>query len=79
MYKSYKKQFTLSEDQIVCKVFIDKGGLYFQDYIPDYKYIIKTAEKYISKTIYKTFSKKDMEENLKIDFNNLQVKDLFAK
>lgn len=28
VYKSYKKQFTLSEDQIVCKVFIDKGGIY---------------------------------------------------
>lgn len=28
VYKVYKKQFTLSEDQIVCKVFIDKGFVY---------------------------------------------------
>ena len=57
----------------------EKGGIYFPDDIPDYKHIIKTAEKYISKTIYKTFSKKDIEENLKIDLKNLQVKDLFAE
>lgn len=57
----------------------EKGGIYFPDDIMDYKYIIKTAEKYISKTIYKTFSKKDLEENLKIDFGDLQTKDLFAE
>lgn len=56
----------------------DKGGIYFPDDIPDYKYIIKMAEKYISKTIYKTFSKKEVEDNLKIELKNIQVKDLFA-
>lgn len=56
----------------------EKGGIYFPDDIPDYKFIIKTAEKYISKTIYKTFSKEDLEKALKIDFENLQMKDLFA-
>lgn len=33
----------------------EKGGIYFSDDITDYKYILKIAEKYISKTIYKTF------------------------
>ncbi|MFV0395182.1 MAG: saccharopine dehydrogenase NADP-binding domain-containing protein [Coprobacillaceae bacterium] len=33
----------------------DKGGFYLPDDIIDYKYILKVAEKYISKTIYKTF------------------------
>ncbi len=55
----------------------DKGGIYFPDDIPDYKYIIKTAEKYISKTIYKTFSQEDLTKALKIDFANLRVKDIF--
>lgn len=57
----------------------EKGGIYFPDDIADYKYIIKTAEKYISKTIYKTFSKEDLAQMLKIDFANLQVKDLFIE
>ena len=35
----------------------EKGGIYFPDDIKDYKYILKIAEKYISKTIYKTFDK----------------------
>ena len=55
----------------------DKGGIYFPDDIKDYKYILKIAEKYISKTIYKTFDKKKIEETLKIDFSNLQAKDFF--
>lgn len=55
----------------------DKGGIYFPDDITEYKDIIKTAEKYISKTIYKTFEKDTIKENLKIDFSNLQTKDLF--
>ena len=38
-----------------------KGGIYFPDDIMDYKSIIKLAEKYISKTIYKTFSKEEVE------------------
>ncbi len=53
-----------------------KGGIYFPDEIPDYTYIIKTAEKYISKTIYKTFNKKDVEKGMGIDFDNLQIKDI---
>ena len=57
----------------------EKGGIYFPDDIPDYGYIIKTAEKYISKTIYRTFSKKELEEALNIDFGNLQMKDTFVK
>lgn len=55
----------------------DKGGIYFPEEIPDYKGIIKTAEKYISKTIYKTFTKDDVERELKVNFENLQVKDIF--
>ena len=57
----------------------EKGGIYFPDDIPDYKYILKIAEKYISKTIYKTFSQTDLEKNLHIDFRNLQMKDIFAE
>ena len=37
----------------------DKRGIYFQDDIIDYKYILKIAEKYISKTIYKTLDKEE--------------------
>ena len=55
----------------------DKGGIYFPDDIKDYEYILKIAEKYISKTIFKTFDKKTIKEALKIDFSNLQSKDLF--
>lgn len=53
-----------------------EDGIYFPDDIPDYKYIIKTAEKYISKTIYMTFPKGELAEALKIDFGNLQMKDI---
>lgn len=56
----------------------EKGGIYFPDDIPDYQYIIKKAEKYISKTIYKTFSKEILEEQLKINFANLQTKDMIV-
>lgn len=56
----------------------DKGGIYFPDDIREYADIIKTAEKYISKTIYKTFSKEEVENALKVDFANLQVKDIFV-
>ena len=52
----------------------DKGGIYFPDEINDYKYIIKIAEKYISKTIYKTFDKKTIQKALNIDFNDIQAK-----
>lgn len=54
-----------------------KGGIYFPDEIPEYKDIIKTAEKYISKTIYQTFTKEEVADALKIDFNDLQIKDIF--
>lgn len=56
----------------------DRGGIYFPDDIKEYKEIIKTAEKYISKTIYKTFDKDVIEEKLKLDFSNLQTKDIFV-
>lgn len=56
----------------------DKGGIYFPDDILDYKYILKKAEKYISKTIYKTFDKSIIEDNLHINFNNIQSKDFFV-
>jgi len=57
----------------------DKGGIYFPDEIEDYKYILKIAEKYISKTIYQTFTKEDLMKTLNVDFSNLQVKDIFVK
>ena len=57
----------------------EKGGIYFPDDIPDYKYILKIAEKYISRTIYQTFSKENLAQKLKIDFKNLQIKDLFVE
>lgn len=56
----------------------EKGGFYFPDDIPDYKYILKIAEKYISKTIYKTFDKETIKESLEIDFSNIQSKDFFV-
>lgn len=55
-----------------------KGGIYFPDDISDYKFILKLAEKYISKTIYKTFTREEISQNLEIDFENLQTKDLFV-
>ncbi len=55
-----------------------KGGIYFPDEIPDYREIIKTAEKYISKTIYNTFSREEIEKNVGVDFNNLQIKDILT-
>ncbi len=57
----------------------DKGGIYFPDDIPDYKYILKIAEKYISKTIYKTFDKSLIADELNIDFSKLQSKEFIVK
>lgn len=57
----------------------EKGGIYFPDDIADYKTIIKTAEKYISKTICKTFTKKEIEKALHIDFDNLKMQDIFTE
>ncbi len=54
----------------------DKGGIYFPDDIEDYKGIIRLAEKYISKTIYQTFSKEDLSQVLGINFDNLQLRDI---
>ena len=54
----------------------DKGGIYFPDDIEDYKGIIRLAEKYISKTIYQTFSKEALSQVLGIKFDNLQLRDI---
>jgi len=54
----------------------EQGGIYFPDDISDYHFIIKTAEKYISKTIYQTFSKEELESAMGIDFADLQVRDI---
>ncbi len=56
----------------------DKGGIYFPDDISDYRDIIKRAEKYISQTIYQTFTKEEVEKALHVDFKDLQVKDIFV-
>lgn len=56
----------------------DKGGIYFPDDIMDYKYIIKLAEKYISKTIYKTFTKDEVENGLNIKLDDLQMEDMWV-
>ena len=56
----------------------DKGGIYFPDDIVDYKYILKIAEKYISKTIYKTFDRGMLEKAIDVDFSSLQAKDFFV-
>ena len=55
----------------------DKGGIYFPDDIFDYKDIIKSAEKYISKTIFKTFKKEELESKTNINFSNIQFKDIW--
>ena len=57
----------------------DKGGIYFPEDINEYKDIIKLAEKYISKTIYKTFSSEEIEKSLNIDLSNIQIEDFFEK
>jgi homospermidine synthase len=54
----------------------DNGGIYFPDDICEYKEIINFAEKYISKTIYKTFKKKRIERELSINLNELQLNDI---
>ena len=57
----------------------DKKGIFFPDEIEDYKYIIKLAEKYISKTIYKTLNKKEIEEAMGINMETMQSKDIFVE
>lgn len=54
----------------------DRGGIYFPDDIDEYNEIINFAEKYISKTIYKTYKQKDIESKLNINLNELQLKDI---
>ena len=56
----------------------DRGGIYFPDDIKEYKEIIKFAEKYISKTIYKTFSKEKIEKELYINLDSLKLKDIIT-
>jgi len=55
----------------------DKNGIFFPDDIADYKYILKIVEKYISKTIYKTFDIEIISKALKYDTINIQAKDFF--
>ena len=54
----------------------NKGGIYFPDDIIDYQHIIKTAEKYISKTIYHTFTRQEIEEKLQINLSNICINDI---
>jgi homospermidine synthase len=57
----------------------DKGGIYFPDDIMDYQYILKIAEKYISKTIYQTFTKEEIENSLQVNLSNPQTKQFIIK
>ena len=54
----------------------DKGGIYFPDDIAEYREIIRTAEAYISRTIFHTFSREEVEGQLCIDLKELQLRDL---
>ena len=54
----------------------DKGGIYFPYDIKEYNEIIHFAEKYISKTIYKTFSKEKIQRELNINLETLELKDI---
>lgn len=54
----------------------EKGGIYFPDDIEEYKEIINFSEKYISKIICKTFSKKKIEKELDIKLKSLQLNDI---
>ena len=56
----------------------DRGGIFFSDDIPDYKYILKIAEKYISKTIYHTFDGDMIEKALKIQLSDIQSSHFFV-
>lgn len=56
----------------------DRGGIFFPDDIPDYKYILKIAEKYISKTIYHTFDGDMIEKALKIQLSDIQSSHFFV-
>lgn len=56
----------------------DRKDIFFPDDIEDYKYILNIAEKYISKTIYKTLDSQEVEAALKISLKNIQSKDIFV-
>lgn len=53
--------------------------IHFPDEIPDYKYILKIAEKYISKTVYKTFDLNLIENDLDINIQNFDISDFLFK
>ena len=53
----------------------DNKGIFFPDDIADYKYILKIAEKYISKTIYETLDKEALSEALRVDLSKMRAKD----
>ena len=55
----------------------DKGNIYFPDDIKDYEFILKIAEKYISKTIYHTFDRESVYE--KLNLKELLSKEFFVK
>ena len=61
----------------VCWMITHKNnkGIFFPDDIADYKYILKIAEKYISKTIYKSFDKETLGEALGVDLSNARARD----
>lgn len=56
----------------------EKGGLYFPDDILECQQIVKMAEKYISKTIYKTFSKEEVKKGMDIKDMKYCVKDFLV-
>ena len=56
----------------------NRGEVLFPDDIEDYKEIIKKAEKYISKTIYKTIEKTELEKCLNIKLSDIKAKDFFV-
>jgi len=57
----------------------DKKGIFFPEDITDYKYILRIAEKHISKTIYKTFTKETLGKALRINFSSIRAKDSLVK
>ena len=65
----------------VCLMLKNKNlkGINFPDDLKDYKYIIKLAEKYISKTIYKTFTQEEIAKSLNIDFATLTSEEFYAQ
>lgn len=56
-----------------------RGGIFFPDDIEDYGYILKLAEKYISKTIYRTFPKQELEAALQVSSEESRLRDIFVR